>query len=84
MDIKQRLFALLKSNFVSAQELELTDCTELNEELGLDSLRLVEVLVLIEEEFDIIIDQADLDPSSLRKVENLIEMVDYTLQKGSA
>lgn len=84
MDTKQKLFTLLKSNFVSAQEFELTEHTELNEGLGLDSLRLIEVLLLIEEEFDIIIDQADLDPSSLRKVENLIEMVDYTLQKGSA
>lgn len=48
----------------------------LQEDLGIDSLGLVELLTDIENEFNIEIDESDLDPDSLRTVENLYALVE--------
>lgn len=48
---------------------------KLNEDLGLDSLNMVELMVEIEERFDIEIDESDLDPAALQTVEQIYALV---------
>jgi len=74
-----KLVDLLKEKLPSARGLEITNETLLRDELGLDSLRLVDVLVSIEEAFDIIFDESDLNPSALRNVGDLLNIIDKTL-----
>ena len=44
---------------------------KLNEDLGLDSLNMVELMVELEERFNIEIDESDLDPAALQTVEQV-------------
>ncbi len=53
----------------------------LSEDLGFDSLGLVELIVELEDRFDIEIDESDLDPSQLKKVGQIYELVDKYLEE---
>lgn len=58
---------------------EITPELKLKEDLGLDSLNLVELMVEIEEKFDIEIEESDLDPAELQTVSRLYDLVEkYT------
>lgn len=48
---------------------------KLNEDLGLDSLNMVELMVELEERFNIEIDESDLDPAALQTVEQVYALV---------
>lgn len=48
---------------------------KLNEDLGLDSLNMVELMVELEKRFDIEIDESDLDPAALQTVEQIYALV---------
>lgn len=48
---------------------------KLNEDLGLDSLNMVELMVELEECFNIEIDESDLDPAALQTVEQVYALV---------
>lgn len=48
---------------------------KLNEDLGYDSLNMVELMVELEEHFDIEIDESDLDPAALQTVEQVYALV---------
>lgn len=48
---------------------------KLNEDLGLDSLNMVELMVALEERFNIEIDESDLDPAALQTVEQVYALV---------
>ncbi len=47
----------------------------LREELGFDSLKMVELLVALEEEFEIEFDEGDLEPSLLICVKDIYSLV---------
>lgn len=51
------------------------DEQRLKEDLGLDSLGLVTLLIEIEDDFDIVINESDLDPTSLVTVGDIVELV---------
>lgn len=52
----------------------------LKEDLGIDSLRLVEVLVALEEDFGVTLEEADLDPDRIQKVGDVyVLMTKYRL-----
>lgn len=52
---------------------------KLNEDLGLDSLNMVELMVELEELFNIEIDESDLDPAALQTVDQIYALVEkYT------
>ena len=60
----------------------------LQEDLSLDSLRMVTLLVMLEESFDIILDEADMNPFDLITVHHVINLVEkyvggYTNEKNS-
>ena len=54
---------------------DITAELKLNEDLGLDSLNMVELMVELEERFDIEIDESDLDPAALETVEQVYALV---------
>lgn len=49
---------------------------ELQADLGLDSLRLVTLLVMLEEGFQIVLDEADMNPFDLRTVAHVVGLVE--------
>lgn len=49
---------------------------KLNEDLGFDSLSLVELIVDLEDKFDIVIEESDLDPAQIRTVGQIYTLVD--------
>lgn len=49
---------------------------KLNEDLGLDSLNMVELMVELEEQFNIEIEESDLDPATLQTVEQIYSLVE--------
>lgn len=53
----------------------ITDELKPHEDLGLDSLNMVELMVELEERFDIEIDESDLDPAALETVEQVYALV---------
>ena len=61
------------------EELSLTEITDISatllDDLAFDSLRLVMILVSIEETFDIQLDESDMDPFALLTVADVIELV---------
>ena len=54
---------------------DITAELKLNEDLGLDSLNMVELMVELEECFNIEIDESDLDPAALQTVEQVYALV---------
>lgn len=48
---------------------------KLNEDLGLDSLNMVELMVELEDKFNIEIDESDLDPAALQTVDQIYALV---------
>lgn len=54
---------------------DITAELRLNEDLGLDSLNMVELMVELEERFNIEIDESDLDPTALQTVEQVYALV---------
>lgn len=55
----------------------------LKDDLGIDSLALVNVLVQLEETFDITIDISDLSPENVKTMEDLYTLVEkYVSNKG--
>ena len=53
---------------------------KLSEDLGFDSLSLVELIVDLEDRFDIEIDESDMDPSQLKTVAQIYSLVDKYLE----
>lgn len=58
----------------------ITSDMKLSEDLGFDSLSLVELIVDLEDRFDIEIDESDLDPSQLKTVGQIYSLVDKYLE----
>ena len=58
----------------------ITSGMKLSEDLGFDSLSLVELIVDLEDRFDIEIDESDLDPGQLKTVGQIYSLVDKYLE----
>lgn len=48
---------------------------ELQSDLGLDSLQMVTLLMMLEENFQIVLDESDMNPFDLINVENVVDLV---------
>lgn len=58
---------------------EITSELKLREDLGLDSLNMVELMVELEDKFNIEIEESDLDPAALQTVSQIYDLVEkYT------
>ncbi len=49
---------------------------ELKDDLGLDSLKMVEMLLVLEEKMNILIHESDLDPVKLKSVQDLYNLAE--------
>lgn len=58
----------------------ITPDMSLSEDLGFDSLSLVELIVDLEDRFDIEIDESDLDPGHIKTVGQIYSLVDKYLE----
>ena len=54
---------------------------KLKEDMGFDSLSLVELIIDLEDQFDIEIDESDLDPGQLKTVGQIYTLVDKYLEE---
>jgi len=54
---------------------EVHSAHRLREDLGIDSLRMVELLVAIEERIGIVIDESDLDPGKLVTIQDIADVI---------
>ncbi len=76
--MKKKIDLILKNKcFEESVKAEQT----LKDDLGIDSLGIVELLTDLEDEFNIEIDESDLDPAKLQTVENLYELVEKYLEE---
>ena len=60
----------------------ITLSAELRDDLGLDSLQMVNLLIALEEIFQIELEETDIDPTSLRTVEDVISLTKKYTQSG--
>lgn len=61
----------------------ITPAAALRDDLGLDSLQMVNLLITLEEVFQIELEETDIDPTSLRTVEDVISLTKkYTQSSG--
>ena len=58
----------------------ITSDMNLSEDLGFDSLSLVELIVDLEDRFDIEIDESDLDPGLIKTVGQIYTLIDKYLE----
>ena len=76
MKIIERIGKLI--NEINSNE-EITENSDLKLDLGLDSLSLVTLIVRMEETFEIMFDDSDLDPSKITTVGALVKLVEKSL-----
>lgn len=60
----------------------ITPAAALRDDLGLDSLQMVNLLITLEEVFQIELEETDIDPTSLRTVEDVISLTKKYTQSG--
>ena len=65
---------------LGAENITLT--AALRDDLGLDSLQMVNLLITLEEVFQIELEETDIDPTSLRTVEDVISLTKKYTQSG--
>lgn len=74
MDDREKLNEIFRE--VSAVEEPITEEMDLQMDLGWDSLRMVEVIVKIEEAFDREFDESDLNPDQLQTVGDMYRLLE--------
>lgn len=72
MTITEKIKKIIK-NISQNKKIKLTD--RLTDDLLLDSLAMVNLLIDIEEEFDINLNESDMDPYDFKTVKDIAEMV---------
>lgn len=72
MEIRKKIVKIVKE-ISGAKKVSLDSL--LKKDLAIDSLGMVNIILSIEEELGIELDEADLDPSFLNKVSDIIELV---------
>lgn len=70
--VKKQIVEILE-NICAGKEIESTE--QLLTELAIDSLGVVMLLVMIEDDFDIELEESDMDPFALINVQDVIDLV---------
>lgn len=74
MDFEIRLNQIIRT-IARKEEAELNDATILTKDLGFDSIKIIEFIVTLEEEFDIEIDDNDMDVDLITQYKCIKEML---------
>jgi acyl carrier protein len=78
MNIKEQIRIALKEIAIGVEDRELVDELELAE-LGIDSLKYVELLVIIEENCHVLFDESDVGMNNLRCIGDLAALIEKVL-----
>ena len=54
---------------------------ELQKDLGLDSLQMVTLLLLLEENFEILLEESDMNPFALTTVQHIVDLIEKYIKK---
>ena len=71
--IKEKVFEIIRD--ISEKE-EIQETDSLETDVGLDSLKMVMLLIDIEESFEIELDESDMNPFDLQTVNDVIKLVE--------
>ena len=66
---------------IGDRAIEISDDFDLVEDLGIDSIEMMELLVKIENIFDVCIPDEKMDTDELRTYENLVEIITSLVEK---
>ncbi|MGD9155600.1 MAG: acyl carrier protein [Bacillota bacterium] len=80
-DTIEQLRTILQEKVPGATGIEIMESTSLRTDLGLDTLKLVDLMVAIEARFEITFDEADLNPGELQYVRDLQRIIEKTKGK---
>jgi len=80
-EICQRLIELIKNVFKErGEQAEITEQTDLIEQLNLDSMEVVTIMVKAEIEFDIEISEEDISDTLLSPLANLVDYIEKRIK----
>ena len=71
--IKEKVFEIIKD--ISEKE-EIQETDSLETDVGLDSLKMVMLLISIEERFAIELDESDMNPFDLQTINDVVKLVE--------
>jgi len=77
LDIEKKVIEIIRSFTFIDEEIQETDKLVI---LGIDSLMLVEVIIALENEFDVIFDDSVLNPQNFENVQSLVDLVKSTIE----
>lgn len=77
MNIKEKVYEILRD--LSGLD-EISDVDLLQMDLGLDSLNMVTLLIELEDCFNIEFEESDMNPFALKKVEDIVELIEKYLE----
>lgn len=80
--VLNNLTVIVNEQINSDSNIKVSENMRLKEDLGFDSLRLVSLILDIEEKMDITFDESDLDPGELIIVKDLIRLIENTKLRG--
>ena len=82
MSILSDIVAILQDNAPGSSGIEMAAGTLLKDDLGVDSLRLVQIMVAIEQKYGIEFSVEDLDPGLFERISDLVAMTEKTIGRG--
>lgn len=80
LNVKERINKLIQE-IIGDRAIEISDDFDLVEDLGIDSIEMMELLVKIENIFDVCIPDEKMDTDELRTYENLVEIITSLVEK---
>jgi len=81
MEIMGAVASIIREKAPTTVGLDIAMDTLLKEALGLDSLRLVQIMVAIEDKFGIEFEVEDLDPRAFERISDLVVLTEKTIGK---
>ncbi len=80
MNTRERLFKIIKEiSNGEVNQWEITDDTDLIEGCNFDSIKIIQMIICIEDEFQIEVEDEDLDLLNITIVSNIIRMIEKKL-----
>lgn len=73
MEVKNKIFAILSE--LSGME-TITLEQDLQNDLLLDSLHMVSLLMMLEDDFEIVLNESDMNPYDLSTVQNVVDLIE--------
>jgi acyl carrier protein len=81
-DILADIAAIFHESVPGATGVDITMETKLTDDVGLDSLKLVQIMVSIEDKYEIEFEVEDLDPRYIVTISDLVAVTEKTIHKA--